>query len=250
VLAALRPPALRVWAAAIAVLPLLPGGASASAERLVCDVRGEDPVLVADVRQRCEAAVPMVTGFWPSWQRHVTVVVARDVSQLEAMLPGTGDLTDIAALATDGVFVNPAAYASLSPAGRQVVMTHEVTHVATRGVAVPGWLAEGFAEQVANADGAIPLEAAAQELAAAVRAGNVPEALTGGAVTAVDYEQAWRAVDLVARTYGREALVRWYRAGGDPAVLGTTSDALRQAWRDDLHRTFALVDVSGHSSGP
>jgi len=248
VLAALRPPVLRIWAAAVVAVPLVPGAASASVweQRTgqACEVRAFDEALAADVLARCEAAVPVVSGFWPSWDERVVVVVARDVADLEAMLPGTGDLTDVAALATDAVFVNPTAYATLTAAGRQVVLTHEVTHIATREVVgVPTWLAEGFAETVAHADGAIPVEVAAQELAAEVRAGHVPETLPADAAfgtgdVAVHYEQAWRAVELVRRRAGRAALLRWYLAAGDPAALGTSTEELRRSWRDDLVRTF------------
>lgn len=242
-LAALRPPALRVWVAALVAFPLVPSQAAPAPER-ACVVRAVDGALAEDVRTRCEAAVPAVSSFWPRWERRVTVVVARDVAELEALLPGSGDLSEVAALATDTVYVNPQAYATLTAAGRQVVLTHEVTHVATRGVrGVPTWLVEGYAETVANADGAIPPQVLAQELAAAVRSGRVPDRLPGDAAfgtgdVAVHYEQAWRAVDLVARVYGRATLERWYRAGGDPTVLGTTEAALRAAWRADLVRTF------------
>jgi hypothetical protein len=249
VLAALRPPAFRVWARARLVVPLLPGAASASSWEdhvgSACEVHSHDAALTADVLARCEAAVPVVRRAWPEWDGSVRVFVTKDVAELEELLPGTGDLTETAALATDTVFVNPAAYASLTAAGRQVVLTHEVTHVATRPVrGVPTWLAEGFAEQVANADGAIPVLTAAAELASEVRRGAVPAELPddsafGAGDVAVHYEQAWRAVDLVARTYGPDALRRWYRAGGDPAVLGTTAEALRRAWRSDLVRTFS-----------
>jgi hypothetical protein len=249
VLAALRPPAFRVWASALLVLPLLPGAASASSWEdhfgSACEVHSHDDALTADVLARCEAAVPAVRRAWPDWDGHVSVFVAKDVAELGELLPGTGDLTDTAALATDTVFVNPEAYASLTPAGRQVVLTHEVTHVATRPVSgVPTWLAEGFAEQVANSDGLIPLPAASQELAAEISAGRLPaflpdDAEFGAGDVAVHYEQAWRAVDLVARTYGQHALRRWYRSGGDPAALGTTQEALDELWRLDLLRTFS-----------
>ena len=88
---------------------------------------------------------------------------------------------EVAALVERGeIHVHRGAFSRLSPAGRRVVITHEVTHLATkaaRGQGVPTWLIEGFADYVGYLNAGIPVAQAAQELATEVRAGRVPRTL-------------------------------------------------------------------------
>jgi hypothetical protein len=158
------------------------------------------------------------------------------------------------------VLVNPETFSGLGAFGRQVVLTHEVTHVATRrvtGPAVPGWLAEGFADLVGYTAVELPLSVTAADLAAEVRSGRVPTALPvdadfDGASLRLSqaYQAAWLAVRLLDERHGRPALLRFYRAVGArrgvlPAVavedalqaeLGTTTAALTAEWRASLQR--------------
>ena len=49
----------------------------------------------------------------------------------------------------DRIGINPANWPKLSPLGRRIVLTHELTHVATRvytSESTPSWVVEGFAE--------------------------------------------------------------------------------------------------------
>ena len=56
------------------------------------------------------------------------------------------------------VFVNPDVTRGLKGAGAQVVMSHEITHVATDAATSPvdPWLLEGFADYVALRDVPLP----------------------------------------------------------------------------------------------
>lgn len=228
--------------------------------------------LVRSLAGECDAAVLRVTAVWGSgWSRRVVLEVPDSTAELARLVPDAGDLSQVAAVATaeldrpgtgyhpvgDRVLVNPATFAELGPVGRRVVLAHEVTHVASRaatGPQVPTWLVEGLADYVGYTGVSLPLAVSAQELRADVRRGRLPRALpTDGAFDgsrpdlAQSYEQSWLAVGLLARTYGRPALLRLYRdTGADPAdgALGralatdlhTTLAAFTAAWRADLRR--------------
>jgi hypothetical protein len=117
------------------------------------------------------------------------------------------------------------------------VLTHELTHVATRAAAsdLPAWLIEGFADYVGYRDSAIPVRRAAAELAAEVRAGRLPAALPARADFDDDrrrvlaYEEAWLACRFIAARFGEERLVRLYRR---EVALGMTTAAFTVAWRE------------------
>ena len=75
------------------------------------------------------------------------------------------------------VFVNPEVTAGLRRAGAQVVMSHELVHVATdaaRGGTEP-WLVEGFADYVALRDTDLPDTTTLGRAIAAVRRDGVPD---------------------------------------------------------------------------
>ena len=233
--------------------------------------------LLDQVAVQTAAAVPRVTAAWGPWRGRVVVLVPADTSELAGLLGSTGDLSRIAAVATaelrggqgeydpagDRVLVNPETFAGLGAVGRRVVLTHEVTHVATRrasGPAVPGWLAEGFADLVGYTGVDLPLSVTAADLAAEVRAGRLPAALPSdvdfeGASPRLSqaYQGAWLAVRLLDERHGRAALLRFYRAVGARrgvpsatvveealrAELGTTTAALTADWRASLQRRLA-----------
>ena len=233
----------------------------------------ESAALVRDVAALASAAIPRVSAVWgQQWQREVVVVVPRDTAEMAGLLGSDGDLSRIAAVATaelqdgdydpagDRVLVNPAPFATLSKLGRQVVLTHEVTHVATRaatGPGMPAWLAEGLADAIAYRDVDVPLAVSARELRADVRAGRLPTRLPrdgdfagSNPNLAQAYEQAWLAVRLLAERHGDASLLRFYRAvgaardvDGDLAVetalereLDTTPEALVADWQAALGR--------------
>ena len=233
--------------------------------------------LLRSVASLAALAVPRVTAAWGPWRERVVVLVPDDTDELAGLLGSKTDLSRIAAVATaelrggageydpagDRVLVNPETFAGLGAVGRQVVLTHEVTHVATRratGPAAPGWLAEGFADVVGYTGVELPLSATAADLAAEVRTGRLPAALPvdadfegGSPRLSQAYQGAWLAVRLLDERYGRAALLRFYRAVGArrgvpaataveqalQAELGTTTAALTADWRAELQRRLA-----------
>ena len=214
-----------------------------------------------------DAAVQQVTAIWgPGWPQRVVVLVPRTPAEFAALVGGSGNYTSIAAVATAGltpaaggsravgnrVIVSPLNFPRLGEFGRQVVMTHEVVHVATRnatGPACPAWLAEGFADYIGYRGRSVPYPVSAQELQQAVRRGDLPTTLPtdrdfdgGNPQLAQVYEQAWLAVALLAERYGEAGLVRFYRSVGGgrsvdaalTALFGTDTAHFTDAWRRNL----------------
>ena len=72
------------------------------------------------------------------------------------------------------IVLNPATLARLDAAGRRLLISHELTHIASRSVTsdqMPTWLIEGLADYVGNLGSGMPVSRTAAELAAEVRAG-------------------------------------------------------------------------------
>jgi hypothetical protein len=151
------------------------------------------------------------------------------------------------------VFVNPRVFERLGVAGQEIVLSHEVTHVAVDAAvsSVPAWLSEGFADWVALADSRVPVRVLASQALDDVRQRGAPRRLPGRAdFGAADpqlgaaYESAWLAVRLIARTYGEAALLRFQRIADRRgsvdvafrAALGTTEATFTARWRRELNR--------------
>ena len=108
----------------------------------------------------------------------------------------------------DRVSVNPRVWPSLDALGRRVVLTHELTHIASRGdtgAQTPRWLQEGFADYVGFAGTGVAPTVIAAELAGDVRAGRLPRRLPGNRRFAGSsprlaqaYQQGWLACLLIA----------------------------------------------------
>ncbi|MBG0855975.1 hypothetical protein I2W78_30055 [Streptomyces spinoverrucosus] len=255
-----------------------------SAEQLwdrgaVTAVRGEHS-LVLGVGQSREAleryaelgdrAVPAVSKAWGTdWSEHVVVLVPESLEGMAGLLGSpASSYRGIAAVTTgetgaarapaDRIIVNPEAYDVLGSVGKQVVLTHETTHVATRAhtdTGTPMWLSEGYADWIGYRDsGRTPAEAA-PELARSVAAGDVPATLpdsgdfgfTGDSTAlAQAYEGGWMACRLIAERWGEGRLGAFYRAVGaegvDAAmtdVLGTSPEEFTGWWREYLRTQFA-----------
>lgn len=250
-------------------------------------VRGEHTLVLGhpgpqsflrEVAAEVDLAVTRVTAVWGTeWAQSVVVLVPNDQQELSTILGPAVDLTRIAAVATaelpdvpggyrpvgDRIMVNPPNFAKLGKLGRSVVLSHEVTHVATRqasGPDMPTWLAEGFADYLGYLDSQVGVATATRELRTDVRAGRVPVALPADAdfagsspTLAQAYEQSWLAVRLIVERYGQDEALRFYRAvgasrgSGAPAalergftgVLGTTTAAFTATWRESLVRTLS-----------
>lgn len=235
------------------------------AHALVLGGAGQSPQALREIAAVADGAVPAASAAWPRpWAGRVVVLVPGSLERMAELLGGPADAyRGLGAVTTgrvgagpapaDRVVVNPEGYAELGEAGRRIVLTHEVTHVATRAATTAGtplWLSEGFADWAAYRGGSTTPEQGAPALARAVRRGEVPPALPatgdfafGGDPQALSraYEGAWLACRLIAERWGPEALVGLYeRAGREPlptaldGALGMDPAGLTRAWREAL----------------
>jgi hypothetical protein len=216
-----------------------------------------------------DRAVPAVSRVWGGgWPRRVVVEVPASLDRMAALLGAapasyqgiaavtTAELGGGAPVPADRVVVNPRAFAELSGLGRQVVFTHETTHVATRavtGARTPLWLSEGAADWTAYRGAGRAPRRIAPELAADVAAGRVPRSLpsdtdfgTTAAGLAQAYEGAWLACRLIADRWGADRLTALYRAADrtdqDTALrrtLGVGLTDFTARWRAYVQRELA-----------
>ncbi|WP_345666657.1 hypothetical protein [Streptomyces similanensis] len=206
-----------------------------------------------------DRAVPAVSRAWGGdWSGRVVVLVPGSLDRMAALLGSTAaEYRGIAAVTTgetgggrtpaDRIIVNPDAYGVLGPLGKQVVLTHETTHVATRahtGAATPLWLSEGYADWAGYRGAGRTPDEVAPELQRAVAAGRAPTALPADADfgfagdatrLAQAYEGGWLACRMIAAHWGEDRLDAFYRAvGTHPRRAGAVEDALRTV----LHTTL------------
>ena len=233
---------------------------------------GTGPALQArlqEVASRLDQAVPAVSAVvGRDWSRRVVALAPADDRQLNGLVGGGQNLREIAALATvtpdpggpdhgqDRVVIAPETFGTLNALGRHVVLTHELTHVATGGARdtrTPIWLVEGLADYVGYKDTSVPVRDAAKELRGDLAASGLPAALpdrdqfagsSGGLPQA--YEEAWLACRMIAERYGEPALVRLYHAAGQQdqntalrSVLGLTTDQFTAQWRDYMRQQLS-----------
>ncbi|MFG2993067.1 hypothetical protein ACGFZK_27845 [Streptomyces sp. NPDC048257] len=238
-----------------------PVAAVRGAHALVLGV-GQDAATLSAIAAEADRAVPAASAAWPGpWAGRAVVLVPGSLDRMAELLGrpaaeyrGMGAVTTgrvgAAPAPADRVVVNPEGWAELSPAGRGVILTHEVTHVATRAATTattPLWLSEGFADWAAYRGTAATPEQAAPALARAVRRGEVPGAppraedfAFGGDPEALAraYEGSWLLCRLIAQKWGEPALVELYeRAGRQPLptalrdALGVDEADLTRAWQ-------------------
>ncbi|MEU7295402.1 hypothetical protein AB0A76_19635 [Streptomyces exfoliatus] len=215
---------------------------------------GQSKERLREIAAAVDRAVPAVGDAWRgNWAGRVVVLVPASVEAMGRLLGGpaasyrgiaavtTGEVGGGPAAPADRVIVNPDAYALLGSFGRQLVLTHETTHVATRGQttkATPVWLSEGFADWVAYRGTGRTAAQAAPELGRAVRAGELPARLPddadfafGGDAEALGraYEGGWLACELIAERWGEAKLTDFYRAvGAHPGREGAVEKALQE----------------------
>ncbi|MFE3603558.1 hypothetical protein [Streptomyces sp. NPDC059142] len=234
---------------------------------------GQDEARLRAIAATADRAVPAVDAAWPGrWARRVVLLVPEDLAAMGGLLGApaagyrgiaavtTGETGGSGASPADRVVVNPEAYGELGAHGREIVLTHETTHVATRtatSAATPSWLSEGFADWVAYRGSALSAARIAPELRGAVRRGEAPAALPADEDFAFAgdadrlaraYEGAWLACELIAAEWGEEMLTAFYRAVGAHQgragavekaardVLSTTPERLTELWRDRVRR--------------
>lgn len=229
---------------------------------------------LAAISADVDAAVGSVSAVWGTdWDRQVAVLVPASASEFAALgasnNPGGAGTTsstgaDISAEtifetssgadSAARVLMNPAALNALTVTGRQIVLRHEITHVATIAstpIGTPTWLVEGFADYIGNLGSGQSVVTAASELRAQVRHGQLPTALpsesafAGAGSSGAVYEQAWLACRLIAARAGQSALVRFYRLVG--ASLQPADAAVASAMQSVLHETVASFTAQWRS---
>ena len=204
---------------------------------------------LAGLSRTAAAARADVDRFWTSrWPGTAVVVLPSDAQLLNPLL-GVRRIGDDQVAVTrwetgrDGpvirVLLNPSFYDQMSPLSREIVLRHEITHVAQDALpraGVPTWLTEGLAEYVGYRGSGVPSDVIGARLFSEVRAGETPGALPADsdfgfgrsqAERRLAYESGWSFQMMLADRYGEDTLVPFYTrvSTGD----GTTEQRLRRA---------------------
>lgn len=201
-----------------------------------------------------DEAVPSLERAWgKDWARRIVVLVPESLAEMGELLgaPAAG-YQGIAAVTTgeaggprtapaDRVILNPEAYGVLGEVGKQVVLTHETAHVATRratSAATPLWLSEGYADWAGYRESDRTPAQAAPELRSAVQRGDAPAELPDdkdfgfsgdSARLARAYESGWLACRMIADRWGEAKLNAFYAAvGGRGERAGAVEGALQR----------------------
>lgn len=239
--------------------------------------RSRDLLVVAAVDTDLDAfvrlarsALPTVTSVVTDWEPQLVVEVPSDGASLESALGvERGYYTQIAAVTGSGgtlsagapihIFVNPDVYSGLGRAGREVVLAHEVTHVATDAPRseAPTWLVEGFADYVALRRTRLPLARTAGQVAQQVRDRGVPQDLPAASDYAAQgpglgavYEASWLACVVLAERADAKGLLAFYSSASRGAPVGLalrrelawSTPELVRTWQDRLRRIAASTD--------
>jgi hypothetical protein len=201
----------------------------------------------ADLARRllavAERGYAQVAASWSSnWDKKVVILVPRDQREAQRLVRSR-DLSDVAAVTSSAIeagrlhrllgnriIVNTSLVKGYRTLDLQVVLTHEMTHVATRGigVGVPLYLVEGFADYTALRPLDAPVRLTRPSLALAVRAGRFKGKLPTrsqlvGSDAALAYDEGSTFCLWVASTFGEARLQTLYSSFGD-----LTGDADRQ----------------------
>ncbi len=235
--------------------------------------------LLAEVARTADRGRRSVDAVWGSnWARSVTVVVGTREDVEEVLGPTTGlpaaavtwRPAGSAPSAAAQVLIDEAVWRSLPASAQQVVLTHELVHVATGSVEsqAPRWLEEGLADYIAWTGTTVPVQTAAREALEAIARTGPPQALPadsdfelGGLSAGAAYGEAYVAARLIAQTYGVDALLEIYRgssadlarppeSAGSPTAIeveaalekavrvatGAGLDDLVRAWQAELAR--------------
>ena len=220
-----------------------------------------------------DAVVPDVMKAWGAdWSSRIVIVVPHKLHQVEVGLGRTAEsLRDIAAVTsmetasgdpgTPRVWLNTPTMQGLSSVGREIVLRHEVVHVATGSGstdATPLWLEEGLAEYIGYEHTGISRTVAAQDVIDALRDGKTFSHLPtadefSGKELAIAYESALIACDELADDGGLANVVKTYRlaakgtgsadenvAAAIHQVYGITLDQFVEHWDARLHQLAGL----------
>ena len=219
-----------------------------------------DEALARRLLTVADRAYGQIAAAWTGkWERKAVILVPRDQEEAEDLV-GARDLSRVAALASSSVesdqsgrilgnriVINTTNVVSYRPLDLQVLITHEMTHVATRtlGDGVPLLLVEGFADWSALMPVKLPFAVTRAALVQQVRSGHFDGELPGdrefrGSNAAVAYDEGSAFCLWVARTFGAAKLRALYQefAGSSPA----SRDDLDHGFRDVLGLSRRTVE--------
>jgi hypothetical protein len=201
-----------------------------SARTLVVLHPGQE-ALAGRLLRVADRAYAQVDAVWTGRWEHKAVILVPSGEKEAEQLVGARDLSRVAAVASSSVesgaservlgnriVVNTDNVVHYNGLNLQVLITHEMTHVATRtlGDGVPLLLVEGFADWAALKPLGYPFAVTRPNLARAVREGrfdgNLPDDQAfRGADAAVAYDEGSAFCLWVADTYGAGKLQALYR---------------------------------------
>jgi hypothetical protein len=209
-------------------------------------------VLAGRLLRVADRAYAQVGAAWTGdWERKAVILVPKDENEAERLV-GAPDLSRVAAVASSSVesgaaervlgnriVVNTDNVVRYNPLNLQVLITHEMTHVATRtlGDSVPLLLVEGFADWAALKPLGYPFAATRPALARSVGNGRFDGDLPDdrefrGPDAAVAYDEGSAFCLWVAETFGAAKLRSLYRTFKGPGT--TTDEELDSGFRDVL----------------
>jgi hypothetical protein len=204
-----------------------------SARTLIVFHPGQGP-LASRLLRAADRAYAQVAAAWTGkWERKAVILVPRDQNEAERLV-GASNLSRVAAVASSSVesgavervlgnriVVNSTNVVHYDNLNLQVLVTHEMTHVATRtlGDGVPLLLVEGFADYAALKPVGAPFEVTHQSLARRPFDGTLPTDDDEFRIRSapVAYDEASAFCQWVAETYGSgklQALYREFRGTG------------------------------------
>jgi hypothetical protein len=219
-----------------------------SARTLIVHHPGQE-VLARRLLRIADKGYGQVGAAWTGrWERKAVILVPRDEREAERLV-GARDLSRVAAVASSSVesgaaervlgnriVVNTANVSGYNELNLQILITHEMTHVATRtlGDGVPLLLVEGFADWAALKPLGYPFRVTRPALARLGSRfdGALPrDAEFRGPQAAVAYDEGSAFCLWVAETAGPAKLQALYRqfAGSDPPTSAQLDRGFRRA---------------------
>jgi hypothetical protein len=184
----------------------------------------------------------------PRNQREAQKLVgARDLSRVAALASSSIESDESGRILGNRIVINTTNVLRYRSLDLQVLITHEMTHVATRtlGDGVPLLLVEGFADWAALMPVKLPFSVTRATLVQQVRSGRFDGALPSdrefrGADAGVAYDEGSAFCLWVARTYGAAKLRALYREFARTSPAGPPN--LDRGFRRVLHLSRGTVE--------
>jgi len=219
---------------------------------------------IAAVAKSADAAVRAVTSVWgATWDRAVDVQVACADADYAAIagsaltaavtVPREADVGRLRIVLRSSAFAAAGgAPTAVGIQARDVVLRHEMVHVATRAPfdsAIPLWLEEGIAVMQSYAGSGITQADRYADVRDALRGRTIPtklpdDAAFRGSQSAVAYGESEVAVEVLAERLGQSGLVALYREVAAGAAMNDviarradwSDQGFLRRWRDRLAR--------------